>query len=153
MTLGQRFVVLAISVVYRGCAIPVAWVILPAGAKHAWRREWLRLVRRLRPAILPVWTVIVLADRGVVCAVAVSTDRAPGLASVLAHQYGRQKAFGQQGRPAGGRWRASRAAAWEALAWHGPGFLRATKCPAPCWRAGKTATKPWLLLTVGTGGQ
>ena len=34
-TLGQRFVVLAISVVYRGCAIPVAWVILPAGAKHA----------------------------------------------------------------------------------------------------------------------
>ena len=36
-TLGTRFVVLAISVVYRGCAIPVAWVILPAGAKHAWR--------------------------------------------------------------------------------------------------------------------
>jgi hypothetical protein len=34
-TLGTRFVVLAVSVVYRGCAIPVAWVILPAGAKHA----------------------------------------------------------------------------------------------------------------------
>src|SRR5437867_9145320 len=31
-TLGTRFVVLAISVVYRGCAIPVAWVIVPAGA-------------------------------------------------------------------------------------------------------------------------
>src|SRR4030095_5032497 len=64
-TLGQRFVVLAISVVYRGCAIPVAWLILPAGAKHAWRREWLRLLRRLRPALPPGWTVIVLADRGV----------------------------------------------------------------------------------------
>ncbi|MGH8650278.1 MAG: transposase, partial [Burkholderiales bacterium] len=63
-TLGQRFVVLAISVVYRGCAIPVAWVILPAGAKHAWRREWLRLLRRRRPAIPQGWTVIVLADRG-----------------------------------------------------------------------------------------
>ena len=63
-TLGQRFVVLAVSVVYRGCAIPVAWVILPAGAKHAWRREWLRLLRRLRPAIPRGWTVIVLADRG-----------------------------------------------------------------------------------------
>jgi len=63
-TLGRRFVVLAISVVYRGCAIPVAWVILPAGAKHAWRREWLRLLRRLRPAIPQGWTVIVLADRG-----------------------------------------------------------------------------------------
>src|SRR5439155_242616 len=58
------FGVLAVSVVYRGCAIPVAWVILPAGAKRAWRREWLRLLRRLRPAIPPGWTVIVLADRG-----------------------------------------------------------------------------------------
>ena len=33
-TLGQRFVVLAISVVYRGCAIPVAWVVLEAGKKR-----------------------------------------------------------------------------------------------------------------------
>ena len=29
-TLGQRFVVLVVSVVYRGCAIPVAWTVLPA---------------------------------------------------------------------------------------------------------------------------
>jgi hypothetical protein len=64
-TLGTRFVVLAISVVYRGCAIPVAWGILPAGAKHAWRREWLRLLRLRRPAIPRGWTVIVLAARGV----------------------------------------------------------------------------------------
>src|SRR2546425_5606553 len=63
-TLGQRFVVLAVRVVYRGCALPVAWVILPAGAKHAWRREWLRLLRRLQPAIPRGWTVLVLADRG-----------------------------------------------------------------------------------------
>jgi len=63
-TLGQRCVVLAVSVVYRGCAIPVAWVILPAGAKHAWRREWLRLLRRLYRAIPRGWTVIVFADRG-----------------------------------------------------------------------------------------
>ena len=62
--LGTRFVVLAVSVVYRGCAIPVAWVVLPANTKHAWRREWLRLLRRLRPAIPRGWTVIVLADRG-----------------------------------------------------------------------------------------
>jgi hypothetical protein len=63
-TLGQRFVVLAVSVVYRGCAIPVAWVVLPANTKHAWRREWLRLLRLRRPAIPHDWTVIVLADRG-----------------------------------------------------------------------------------------
>ena len=62
--LGTRFVVLAVSVVYRGCAIPVAWVVLPANTKHAWRREWLRLVRRLRPAIPRGWQVIVLTDRG-----------------------------------------------------------------------------------------
>lgn len=63
-TLGSRFVVLAISVVYRGCAIPVAWVVLEAGKKQAWRREWLRLLRQLRPAVPRGWTVIVLADRG-----------------------------------------------------------------------------------------
>lgn len=62
--LGARFVVLAVSVVYRGCAIPVAWVVLPANTKHAWRREWLRLLRWLRPAIPQGWRVIVLADRG-----------------------------------------------------------------------------------------
>ena len=62
--LGTRFVVLAVSVVYRGCAIPVAWVVLPANTKHAWRREWLCLLRRLRPAVPRHWTVIVLADRG-----------------------------------------------------------------------------------------
>jgi hypothetical protein len=63
-TLGARFVVLAISVVYRGSAIPVAWTVLPATEKHAWRREWLRMLRQLRPAIPPPMTVLVLADRG-----------------------------------------------------------------------------------------
>ena len=29
-SLGQALVVLAISVVYRGCAIPIAWRVLPA---------------------------------------------------------------------------------------------------------------------------
>jgi hypothetical protein len=38
MALGARCVVLAVSVIYRGCAIPVAWVGLPANPKPAWRR-------------------------------------------------------------------------------------------------------------------
>jgi Transposase DDE domain len=63
-TLGTRFTVLAISVVYRGCAIPVAWTVLAATAKHAWRREWLRMLRQVRRAIPRAWTVLVLADRG-----------------------------------------------------------------------------------------
>ena len=62
--LGDRFVVLAVCVVYRGCAIPVAWTMLRAGQKGAWRRDWLRMLRLLRPAIPQDWTILVLADRG-----------------------------------------------------------------------------------------
>jgi Transposase DDE domain len=63
-TLGQRFTTLAISVLYRGCAVPVAWRILPALAKHPWKDEWLALLSDLRQALPPGWTVIVLTDRG-----------------------------------------------------------------------------------------
>ena len=63
-TLGTRLTVLALSVVYRGCAIPVAWTVLAATAKHAWRREWLRMLRQVRRAVPRTWTVLVLADRG-----------------------------------------------------------------------------------------
>jgi hypothetical protein len=43
-TLGQRFVALVISVLYRGCAVPVAWKILPATEKPPWQPEWLAIV-------------------------------------------------------------------------------------------------------------
>jgi hypothetical protein len=143
--LGQRFVVLAISVVYRGCAIPVAWVILPAGTKHAWRREWLRLLRRLRPAIPPGWTVIVLADRGLY---------APGLFRRMVrlgwHPFLRINT--------GGSFRPTGASCWRPLAsfapqpgtsWRGTG-LAFTRNQVPCtllarWEAGYKA--PWLILT------
>ena len=63
-TLGQRFVVLVVSVVYRGCAIPIAWTALAATEKHAWRGEWLRRLRQGRAAVPRRFFVIVLADRG-----------------------------------------------------------------------------------------
>jgi Transposase DDE domain len=63
-TLGQRFVVLVLSVLYRGCAIPVAWAVLPAGEKHAWRPAWRRMLRQGRAAVPRRFFVIVLADRG-----------------------------------------------------------------------------------------
>jgi hypothetical protein len=63
-TLGQRFVVLVVSVVYRGCAIPVAWTVLPATEKHAWRGEWLRMLRQVRAVVPRDFFVIVVADRG-----------------------------------------------------------------------------------------
>jgi hypothetical protein len=63
-TLGSRFTVLALSVVYRGCAIPVAWAVLPATAKHAWRRQWLRRRRPVHRAVPRSWTGLVLAACG-----------------------------------------------------------------------------------------
>lgn len=61
---GTRFTVLAISAVSRGCALAVARTVLPATAKHAWRREWLRRLRPVHRAGQRPWTVIVRADRG-----------------------------------------------------------------------------------------
>lgn len=63
-TLSDRFTVLAISVLYRGCAIPVAWAIVPTGEAGAWKPDWLALLESLAPAVPADWTVIVLADRG-----------------------------------------------------------------------------------------
>ena len=62
--LGQRFVLLVISVVYRGCAVPILWKGLPAGLKHPGKPEWLALLKAVRGRAPPTWTVIVLADRG-----------------------------------------------------------------------------------------
>jgi hypothetical protein len=42
----------------------VAWTVLPATAKDAWRREWLRMLRQVRRAVPRAWTVLGLADRG-----------------------------------------------------------------------------------------
>jgi hypothetical protein len=144
-TLGTRFVVLAVSVVYRGCAIPVAWVILPAGAKHAWRREWLRLLRWLGPAIPPGWTVLVLADRGLY---------APWLFRRITrlgwHPFLRLNT--------GGSFRPTGATCWRPLtslapqpgtSWRGTG-LAFTRNQVACtllarWEAGYK--DPWLILT------
>ena len=63
-TLGRRFTTLDISVVYRGCAVPVAWKILPALGRHPWKGEWKGLLKDFRQALPAGWTVIVLTDRG-----------------------------------------------------------------------------------------
>jgi hypothetical protein len=63
-TLGQRFTVLALSVVYRGCAIPVAWVVVSATSKGTWRPHWEGLFTLLQGSVPAEWMVLVLADRG-----------------------------------------------------------------------------------------
>ncbi len=64
-TLGARFVVLAVSVLYRGCALPVAWVVVPAHQQGSGRPHWEGLFSLLAERVPADWTVIVLADRGV----------------------------------------------------------------------------------------
>lgn len=63
-SLGERWTVLAISVVVRGCAIPVAWKVLPAHAKGSWRPYWESLLNHLAGSVPDDWLVLVLADRG-----------------------------------------------------------------------------------------
>ena len=63
-SLKDRFVVLCVSVVYRGCGIPVAWTVLKGQQKGAWKGHWLRMLDQLGPAVPEDWTVLVLTDRG-----------------------------------------------------------------------------------------
>lgn len=63
-TLSQRFTVLCVSVVYRGCAIPVAWKLVVADAKGSWQPYWKDLLTQVRAGVPAGWTVMVLSDRG-----------------------------------------------------------------------------------------
>jgi len=63
-TLSDRFTVLCVSVLYRGCAIPVAWKVLRSGEKGPWEPYWKALFTCLQASVPKEWTVIVLADRG-----------------------------------------------------------------------------------------
>jgi hypothetical protein len=63
-TLGTRFTVLAVCVVYRGGAVPVAWAVVGATTPGAWRPHWERLLARMRVSVPSDWQVLVLADRG-----------------------------------------------------------------------------------------
>ena len=62
-SLGDRFTILSISVVYRGRAIPVAWKVLHANVPHPWKLEWVALLRVFAGLVPPGWTVIVMTDR------------------------------------------------------------------------------------------
>ena len=63
-TLGDRLVVLAVSVLYRGSAIPVAWAVLSAPGRGPWLPELTALLTILRPAVPSSLRVLVMTDRG-----------------------------------------------------------------------------------------
>lgn len=61
---GDHLSALVISVLYRSCAIPVAWHILPANAPGGWIDRIVDLLQGLAPAVPQEMTVLVLCDRG-----------------------------------------------------------------------------------------
>src|SRR5882724_187387 len=146
-TLGLRVTVLAIRVVSRGCAMPVAWTIVTANQPHAWRREWWRMLRQLRPAMPRPWTVIVLADRGLYAGWLCRRIVRLGW-----HPFLRIKTGGPfRPDPQAGYRPLSRFVPCPGTGWRGTGTAfkspqRRLRCTLlACWEEGYTA--PWLLLT------
>ena len=62
---GDQTTAIVISVLYRSCAIPVAWHIHRANRKGLWMDPTVELLRILAPAVPSEMTVIVLCDRGI----------------------------------------------------------------------------------------
>ena len=62
---GDQTTAIVISVVYRGCAIPVAWSIHRATQRGSWMDPTVELLKELAPAVPHDMTVIVLCDRGI----------------------------------------------------------------------------------------
>lgn len=60
----QNFTVLSINVLYRGCAIPIAWKVVKATQKGTCLPYWQQLVASFKEVIPTDWQVIVCADRG-----------------------------------------------------------------------------------------
>ena len=61
---GDQTTAIVISVVYRSCAIPVAWRIRRATQRGSWMDPIVELLRELAPTVPREMTVIVLCDRG-----------------------------------------------------------------------------------------
>lgn len=63
-TLKDRVTCLAISVLYRGSAMPVAWHMLPGNKKGAFNPHILALLEALKEVVPRDMRVLVMADRG-----------------------------------------------------------------------------------------
>ena len=62
---GDQTTAIVISVLYRSCAIPVAWHIRHADQPGSWMDPTVDLLPELAPAVPENMTVIVLCDRGI----------------------------------------------------------------------------------------
>jgi hypothetical protein len=146
-TLGQRFTILSISVVVRGCAIPVAWRVVEATRAGAWRPHWEALFGSLQGSVPADWTVIVLADRGLYARWLFTTIQALGW-----HPFLRINRQGHYRVPASATCRPlTQVVSCVGQRWAGPVICFATPArQLACtllarWDAGYR--DPWLILT------
>lgn len=63
-SIGQNFTVLSINVLYRRCAIPIAWKVVQGSEKGSWKPYWQKLFQSFKDIVPRKWKVIVSADRG-----------------------------------------------------------------------------------------
>jgi len=146
-SLGDRLTILAVSVVYKGCAVPIAWKILQANQKHAWKPEWLTLLDLVAPALPADWQVLVLTDRGLYARWLYRAIVRQGW-----HPFMRVNTQGTfHARGAGRRQRLAGFAPRVGLGWAGAGVAftgperRLTCTLLACWEDGHEA--PWCILT------
>jgi Transposase DDE domain len=145
--LGDRFIVLAVAVVYRGCAVPVAWVIRGADQPGSWLPCWRGLLAQLAARVPDDWTVTVLSDRGLE-----SADLFAAVCALGWHPLMRVKQAARF-RPDGWRayWPLARLVPAVGRRYKGRGHAYASrKEPLRCtllarWDAAHA--EPWLVLT------
>lgn len=144
--LRDRLVVVSVSVLYRGGAIPVAWHVTAANRHGAWLTPALGLLARLAPAVPAGTAVVVLADRGLW-----SGRLWDGLRALGWHPLLRVRPDATF-RPLGGkRGKAAALVAGPGQAWVGAGTAfkqRAVRRDATlvvAWEDGQA--EPWLVLT------
>lgn len=82
-SLGSRWVVVAICVLYRGTAIPVAWQIRSGPGYGPWMPTICALLRTVQPAVPASVRVLVLTDRGLWSAALWSQIHALGWTPVM----------------------------------------------------------------------
>ena len=132
---GAQTTAIVISVLYRSCAIPVAWHIHRANHKGAWMDPSVELLKQLAPAVPPQMSVIVLCDRGISSPKLWNQIRAQGWHPCM--RYHKNITFCADG---GKRLPAQGFVARPDTAWIGQGTAPSApprpSADAPCWWSG-----------------
>ena len=142
---GDDSAAIVISVLYRGCAIPVAWRILRAKRPGAWMDPIVELLQALAPAVSEEVTVIVLCDRGLTSPKLWRQIRAQGWHPYV--RYPKNVTFCAAG---GRRLPAQSFVSGPDAAWIGSGTAFKGSAKRRCtllvvWYAGQP--EPWVILT------